>query len=164
MLGSHDSFHCPMGASDSYLSSLSVCALRTFDLRQEPDMGNLYVRICAGGAERSAFLPRLGNCRFEVFIPTFLEYRAFPCTVSDADLCIGRICNAMLGFHADNGYTLSGPITGRVLQIQLVHESDFHYFVTRQWRTSDCGKLWSLPKISDCQMSGRQIMKCGFVH
>src|SRR6266571_16020 len=30
------------------------------DLRQEPNMGNLYVRIRAGGAERSASLPRLG--------------------------------------------------------------------------------------------------------
>ncbi len=28
------------------------------DLRQEPDMGNLYVRICAGGGEQSPFLPR----------------------------------------------------------------------------------------------------------
>jgi len=29
------------------------------DLRQEPNMGNLYVRIRAGGAARAASLPRL---------------------------------------------------------------------------------------------------------
>ena len=46
-------------STDSRLSSLSFSALRRYYLRQEPYEVVLHVRICAGGAGRPAFLPRL---------------------------------------------------------------------------------------------------------
>jgi hypothetical protein len=36
----------------------AVSGASAVDPRQEPDMGNLYVRICAGGGEQSPSLPR----------------------------------------------------------------------------------------------------------
>jgi hypothetical protein len=49
--------------SPPYVGAWTLCTLILLralaaDLRQEPNMGNLYVRIRAGGAERSASLPR----------------------------------------------------------------------------------------------------------
>jgi hypothetical protein len=57
-VGAHGANHAPRPPTRSHLPSLSILAACGQDLRQEPDAVIPHVRICAGGAERSASLPR----------------------------------------------------------------------------------------------------------